>query len=111
MIGRVVFTASALPAVQPVNYLLDGEEIVFRTRNGSKLAAAARNAVVGFRADEFDVATRTGCCVLGIGHAYEVRDPDRLTGLAATLTDPWVPAHDAHTIAIPLRRLSGGGWH
>ncbi len=107
VIGRVVFTESALPAAQPVTYLLDGEEIVFRTRNGSKLAAATRNAVVGFQADEFDVATRTGWSVLGVGQAYEVRDPDRLSELAATLPDPWVPAHDAHTISIPLRQLSG----
>jgi hypothetical protein len=39
VIGRVVFTDSALPAAQPVTYLLDGEEIVFRTGQGTKLAA------------------------------------------------------------------------
>ena len=33
---------------------LDDEEILFRTANGSKLAAAARHAVVGFQVDEFE---------------------------------------------------------
>jgi hypothetical protein len=35
-------------------YVLDREEILFRTANGSKLAAAVRHAVVGFQVDEFD---------------------------------------------------------
>ena len=66
-IGRVVFTDAALPAVQPVAYFLDDEEVVFRTRNGSKLAAATRHAIVGFEVDEFDLQARTGWSVLGIG--------------------------------------------
>jgi hypothetical protein len=54
VIGRVAFTDAALPAVQPVGYHLDDEEIIFRTRNGGKLAAATRHAVVGFEVDDFD---------------------------------------------------------
>jgi uncharacterized protein len=60
VIGRVVFTDSALPTVQPVNYVLDDEEIIFRTANGSKLAAATRNAVVASQLDHFDTTTRRG---------------------------------------------------
>ncbi len=106
-VGRVAFTDGALPAVQPVSYLLDGEEIVFRTRNGSKLAAATRHAVVGFEVDDFDLQARTGWSVLGIGEAYEIVDPARLAALADTHTDPWVRGHDAHTIAIPLQLVTG----
>ena len=106
-VGRVAFTDGALPAVQPVSYLLDGEEIVFRTRNGSKLAAATRHAVVGFEVDDFDLQARTGWSVLGIGEAYEIVDPARLAALDDTYTDPWVRGHDAHTIAIPLQLVTG----
>ena len=107
VVGRVAFTDGALPAVQPVVYHLDDEEIIFRTRNGSKLAAATRNAVVGFEVDDFDLQTRTGWSVLGIGEAYEVVDPVRLAELSDTHTDPWVRGHDAHTIAIPLQLITG----
>ncbi len=106
-IGRVVFTDGAMPAAQPVNYLLDGEEVIFRTANGSKLAAATRHAVVAFEVDEIDAPTRTGWSVLGVGEAYEVTDPDRLGELAARQPEPWVAGRTAHTIAIPLRRLTG----
>jgi nitroimidazol reductase NimA-like FMN-containing flavoprotein (pyridoxamine 5'-phosphate oxidase superfamily) len=107
LIGRVVFTQAALPAAQPVNYLLDGEEILFRTANGSKLAAASRHHVVGFEVDEIDLASRIGWSVFGVGEAYEVVVPARLAELADRMPDPWAPAHEAHTICIPLQQLTG----
>jgi uncharacterized protein len=106
-IGRIVFTDSALPAAQPVTYLLDGEEVVFCTGGGSKLAAATLGAVVAFQVDEIDIGTRTGWTVLGIGEAYEVLVPRRLAELAERLSTPWAPNRTAHTIAIPLQRLTG----
>ena len=107
VIGRVIFTDHALPTVQPVNYLLDGEEIIFRTANGSKLAAATRNAVVAFQLDEFDMTARSGWTVLGVGEAYEVVSPARLAELADLQPDPWVREHDAHTLSIPLTIVTG----
>src|SRR6478736_4121550 len=68
-IGRVVYTEAAMPAAHPVNYLLDGEEVVFRTGEGAKLAAASRGFVVGFQADEIDVEQRSGWSVHGVGSA------------------------------------------
>ena len=106
-IGRVVFTDMALPAAQPVNYLLDGEEIIFRTANGSKLAAATRNAVVAFQTDHFEWDTHTGWSILGVGQAYEITEPRRLAELANRLPHPWAPERTAHTITIPLQRLTG----
>jgi nitroimidazol reductase NimA-like FMN-containing flavoprotein (pyridoxamine 5'-phosphate oxidase superfamily) len=106
-IGRVVFTEAALPAAQPVTYLLDEEEIVFRTGGGSRLAAATRNAVVAFQVDRIDPDTRTGWTVLGVGQAYEVVVPERLADLAERIPAPWAPHRTTHTIAIPLQRLSG----
>ena len=107
VIGRLIFTDRALPMVQPVNYLLDDEEILFRTANGSKLAAATRNAVVAFQLDQFDMTTRSGWSVLSVGEAYEVLDPARLAELAELQPDPWVRDHDAHTLCIPLGILTG----
>jgi hypothetical protein len=107
VIGRVIFTDHALPTVQPVNYLLDHEEIIFRTANGSKLAAATRNAVVAFQLDDFDMMARSGWSVVGVGEAYEVVDPARLAELAGLQTDPWVRGHDVHTLSIPLTIIAG----
>lgn len=106
-IGRVVFTEAALPAAQPVNYLLDGEEVLFRAGAGSKLAAGTRHAVVAFEVDEIDARTQTGWSVLGVGEAYEVLDPARLAELADRMPAPWTADRTGHTISIPLQRLTG----
>jgi nitroimidazol reductase NimA-like FMN-containing flavoprotein (pyridoxamine 5'-phosphate oxidase superfamily) len=106
-IGRVVFTESALPAAQPVNYLLDDEEVVFRTANGSKLAAASRHHVVAFQVDEIDADAHRGWTVLGVGEAYEVVEPIRRAELAERMPAPWAAGHDQHVISIPLQRLTG----
>ena len=107
VVGRVVFTEAALPAAHPVAYLLDGGEVVFRTANGGKLAAATLHHVVAFQVDEVDPAGRTGWSVLGVGEAYEVTDARRLADLAARMPAPWAANQDSHTIAIPLQRLTG----
>ncbi|MEV4536651.1 pyridoxamine 5'-phosphate oxidase family protein [Asanoa sp. NPDC049518] len=107
-VGRVVFTERALPAAHPVNYLLDRDEVVFRTGAGGKLAAATLHNIVAFQVDEIDTLARTGWSVLGVGEAYEVTDPQRLASLATRMPQPWAAsAVDGHTIAIPLRRLTG----
>ena len=107
LIGRVEFTEAALPAAHPVTYLLDGDEVVFRTADGAKLAAATLRHVVAFQVDDVDPSARTGWSVLGVGEAYEVTDSRRLADLAARLPAPWAADQDGHTVAIPLQSLTG----
>lgn len=108
MVGRVVFTEGALPAVRPVNFVLDGADIVFRTAANSTLAQATRRrAVVAFEVDEIDLATHTGWSVVVIGRAYEIVDIDRLVRLSDPHHAPWPDHRSAHTIAIPVEQISG----
>jgi hypothetical protein len=106
-IGRVIVTEGALPAAHTVTYLLDGEEIVFRTGSASKLAAATRHQVVGFQTDHVDPRTHTGWSVLGVGLANEIVDPTRLSDLADRLPAHWVPEGAVDILTIPLQRLTG----
>ncbi|WP_345570217.1 pyridoxamine 5'-phosphate oxidase family protein [Nonomuraea rosea] len=106
-IGRIVFTDRALPAVQPVAFCLDGERIVIRTGIGSKLAAATRDAVVAFEADEFDPHERTGWSVTAVGHARAVRDPAEIARLAALPLIAWAPGSRDHYIVVLAEQVSG----
>ena len=62
---------------------------------------------MAFEVDEIDTSTRTGWSVLGVGEAYEVLVPGRLADLAERMPAPWAPNRTSHTIAVPLRRLTG----
>jgi nitroimidazol reductase NimA-like FMN-containing flavoprotein (pyridoxamine 5'-phosphate oxidase superfamily) len=81
-IGRLVFTDRALPAVQPVAFVLHDEGVVVRLSECSP-ALAADDAVVAFEIDNVAHDLREGWTVTVVGHAHEVRDPEWLRRLAA----------------------------
>ncbi|MET7463622.1 pyridoxamine 5'-phosphate oxidase family protein [Nonomuraea sp. NPDC005501] len=107
LIGRIVFTDRALPAVQPVTFRLDGERVVIRTSPGSKLAAATRHAVVAFEADDFDVDRRTGWSVTAVGHARAVQDPDEIERLSELRLTSWAPGERNHYIVVEVEQVTG----
>jgi hypothetical protein len=104
--GRIVFTVRALPAIQPVNFVLDGEDVVIRTGTGSKLTAAVRNAIVAFEADEIDPIAHTGWSVTITGRAAEIRDPDQIARLDPRLR-PWAAGERGRFIRIPAELVHG----
>ncbi|MEV4380785.1 pyridoxamine 5'-phosphate oxidase family protein [Streptosporangium sp. NPDC049644] len=106
-IGRIVFTDRALPAVQPVNFCLDGDDIVIRTTVGSKLAAATRQAIVAFEIDDFDLEQRTGWSVTVVGYARAVDDPQEMARLAELPLTPWAPGSRDHFVVITAKQVSG----
>ncbi len=104
-LGRVVFTDRALPAIQPVTFLLSGTDVIIRTAAGSKLAAAARDAVVAFEVDEFDSTLRTGWSVVIVGHARMIAENGEAARLRHLPPHPW--AGGDFYIAITPEMISG----
>ncbi|MFF2331640.1 MULTISPECIES: pyridoxamine 5'-phosphate oxidase family protein [unclassified Streptomyces] len=92
-LGRIVFTRRALPAIRPVNHLLDRGRIVVRTHQDSDLFAQARchgdrGVVVAYQADEIDPLTHRGWSVVATGYCRPVTDPDALMRYQR-LIRPW----------------------
>ncbi len=106
-VGRIVFTDRALPAVLPVNFVLDDETIVFRTGAGSKLAAATREAIVAFEADSFHEPTESGWSVTVVGPARRVEDPAEVARLEKLPLRSWVPVSPEHFVRIDIARVDG----
>jgi len=110
-VGRVVFTDRALPAIQPVNFVLDREDVVIATAPGSKLAAATRGAIVAFETDAFDQGTRTGWSVTMIGQARAIRAVSEIERLAQLQLRPWAPGRGGYFIRIRGNHVSGRRIH
>jgi uncharacterized protein len=106
-IGRIVFTDRALPAVQPVSFVLSGGDIVIRTVPGSKLAAAARDAVVAFEVDDFDPVAGTGWSVVVTGQARVVSEAGELARLRALPLRVWASGERGHYLVITPELVSG----
>lgn len=103
-LGRIVFTRHALPAVRPVNHVLDGGDIIVRVQDGSTVSAllAAHDGsgvVVAYEADAIDPATRLGWSVVATGYADAVTDPADLDRYARLL-QPWADAPASRAVRI-----------
>lgn len=101
-VGRFAIAAPGrAPLVVPVNYVLDGDVIVFRSNYGAKIAGLRRRQV-SFQVDLIDPAHHTGWSVLVQGIAHEASD-DEVAHLALA---PWVGGRD-HWIRVVPTMVTG----
>jgi len=106
-VGRLVFTRHALPAIRPVNFVLDDDEVVVRTRPGSKLLPAVAGNIVAFEADEIDPDHHEAWSVIVTGPARLVTDPQDIRHLR-DVVHPWVASPErAYFIRIRPEIVSG----
>jgi nitroimidazol reductase NimA-like FMN-containing flavoprotein (pyridoxamine 5'-phosphate oxidase superfamily) len=110
-LGRVVFTDRALPAIQPVHFVLDGNDVIIATTPGSKLAAATRGAIVAFETDQFESGSRSGWSVTMIGQARAVRTPTEIDRLSRLPLRSWVTGRHDYFIRIRGDHVSGRRIH
>jgi len=111
--GRVAVSVGAIPAVFPVNYYALNGAIYFFTAEGTKLAAATREAMVAFEIDHFDAVYHEGWSVLAVGIASEVREPVMHELVLRLPLQPWAPGSRGHLVRVwpdflSGRRITGG---
>ena len=107
-VGRLGITDGRTPMIVPVNYALDGEDIVFRTDPGTKLEIGPR-ARACFEIDEIDRSTRTGWSVLATGRLEEVTHYDAAAWdrIATLGIEPWASGPKQHVLRLVPERLTG----
>jgi nitroimidazol reductase NimA-like FMN-containing flavoprotein (pyridoxamine 5'-phosphate oxidase superfamily) len=83
--GRIVFTRDALPAIRPVNHVLDDGDIVIRTHEAAALSLTSRQTgadpavagvVVAYEADDIDPNSHLGWSVVVTGYARLITAPE-----------------------------------
>lgn len=107
-LGRVVFTMNAMPAIRPVNHVIDGQAIVIRSHLGSAITghASRDGAVVCYEADDIDPVRHTGWSVIATGMARLITDPDAISRYQQVL-EPWVARPMDQVIAITPATITG----
>jgi nitroimidazol reductase NimA-like FMN-containing flavoprotein (pyridoxamine 5'-phosphate oxidase superfamily) len=89
-VGRVGFVADGEVQMLPVNHLVDGQDVVFRTAHGSKLSAAEECNPVAFEADAYDERAHSGWSVVVTGRAEPVGSDAEIERLGSRGLRPWV---------------------
>lgn len=106
-LGRVVFTHRALPAIRPVNHLLDDGRVIIRSHTGAAIVTAAeQGVVVAYEADSIDPDEHVGWSVVVTGVARLVRDPAAAARYERRLR-PWVEQQMDQVIAITPEIITG----
>ena len=88
-VGRIGFLAGGEVAILPVHFLVDGQDVVFRTEEDSKLSAAEVGKYVVFEADSYDADARTGWSVLVKGLAETIDSADEVARFDAVGLSAW----------------------
>ena len=106
-IGRVaIVSMSGRPLMFPVNFVLDGGAVVFRTDAGTKLYGARRGPIA-FECDGIDSVYHTGWSVLATGNAEEVENGAELARLARLPLGPWGPGPKSTWLRLRPQMLTG----
>lgn len=107
-VGRVVVIEGGGPLIFPVNYVLDGEDILFRTGGGTKLQRGPGRTAC-FEVDEIDRTTHSGWSVVIVGRLEEVTplDGPGYERARALSIEPWAPGPKAHLLRLVSSRITG----
>jgi len=105
-VGRIAL-AGPRPSIFPVNYVIDGDSVVFRTDPGTKFHAAVHQAFVAFEVDWVEPTWEIGWSVLVRGQAKLVDDPSEIAHLEDMPLVPWAKGDKSNYVRIDTKIISG----
>ena len=106
-VGRLAVAVAGHPDIFPVNYLVDHATLVFRTAEGSKLAAVATSATVAFEVDGYDLAKGLAWSVVVKGQAREIKTLHDVVESVAFPLFPWQVGPKQRYVRIVPDEISG----
>ena len=110
-VGRLAVSIADHPDIFPVNFIVDHGTVVFRTAEGTKLAAAVLGLAVAFEVDGYDAEAGDAWSVVIKGRAVEVeRIQDVFDALDLPLF-PWHASPKHRFVRIEPDDLSGRRFH
>lgn len=106
-VGRLAVLVDGHPDIFPINYAVDGGTLVFRTGQGTKLAAASGGSPVALEADGVDPVTGLAWSVVLKGPAKVITGTEGVLDTAALYLFPWQAGKKDAFIRISPDSLTG----
>ena len=110
-VGRIAVAIMNHPDIFPINYVVDHGSVVFRTNEGTKLAASVLGTAVAFEADGYDPDNGEAWSVVVKGHAYEIENMDELFEALSLPLFPWHAAPKRRYVRIVPEEITGRRFH
>jgi transcriptional regulator with XRE-family HTH domain len=107
-VGRLLFVEpSRGPVAVPVNYRMDGPDVVFRTGGGAGVADGLQQATVSFDIDHLDEDLAEGWSVLLTGTASVITEPTELQRARSLGIDPWAGGDRPTYVRLRVSQITG----
>ncbi len=107
-VGRFLFVEPDRgPVAIPVNFRMDGDDVVFRTDSHSSITEGLHGQPVSFDVDHLDDALGEGWSVLLSGTASVITDPAGLDRAKALDIEPWAGGDRQTYIRMAVTQVTG----
>jgi uncharacterized protein len=110
-VGRLAVSIRDRPDIFPINYVVDHGGIVFRTAEGTKLAAAVLGRGVAFEVDGLDAEAGEAWSVIVKGHATEIESMYQVVDALDLPLFPWQAAPKHRFVRIEPVEITGRRFH
>jgi len=110
-VGRLAVAIMNQPDIFPVNYVVDHGSVVFRTAEGTKLAAATLGSSVAFEVDGYEPDQGEAWSVVLKGRAVEIEQLHDLLAATDLPLFPWHAPPKPRIVRIEPDLISGRRFH
>jgi nitroimidazol reductase NimA-like FMN-containing flavoprotein (pyridoxamine 5'-phosphate oxidase superfamily) len=110
-VGRLAVSISDHPDIFPINYVVDGDGIVFRTGAGTKLAASVLGRGVAFEIDGYDPVAGEAWSVVAKGRARQIEHMIEYFDADTLPLFPWHAAPKPDIVRIEPLEVTGRRFH
>jgi nitroimidazol reductase NimA-like FMN-containing flavoprotein (pyridoxamine 5'-phosphate oxidase superfamily) len=106
--GRLAFALLDEIHITPINYAVDGEGLLFRSAEGSKLLGIVMGSAVAFEVDQYDEEWARSVVVRGRARVLDEHEEHRAENVPLR---PWVPTLKYNVVEITPQVVSGREFH
>jgi len=107
-VGRFLYVeAKRGPVAVPVNFKMDGADVIFRTSPDDSMAAGVRQRHVSFDVDHIDDARSEGWSVLVTGTARIITDAAEVDHMRELRVEPWAGGDRPAYVRLTPARITG----
>ena len=110
-VGRLAVSIKDQPDIFPINFVVDHGTVVFRTAEGTKLAAAVLGRGVAFEADGLDASAGEAWSVVIKGRAEEVLKLIEVFEATDLPLFPWLTSPKPRFVRIVPESITGRSFH
>ncbi len=110
-VGRLAVNIAGHPDIFPINYIVDGNQLVFRTAPGTKLAGAVLGHYVAFEIDGYMPERREAWSVIVKGSATEIDGMQERFDAEDLPLFSWIASPKPNFVRIMPSSITGRRYH